>query len=150
MGLEPTTELVVDINDKNPDLGIEAAKKMLTDNGITDLSDENIFIAAACLDKGIMFLKGEAKVNGVRKGAKSAAAADGDAEGGYTVSVNGKKYGVQIEGNKAVVNGKSYDIDVYRRYRRKRLRFRWRRGQARESSHARSGAQTARCRRRRR
>ncbi len=111
MGLEPTDELVVDINDRNPALGIDAAKKMLTDNGITDLSDENIFIAAACLDKGIMFLKGEAKVNGVRKGAKSAAAA-GDSEGGYTVSVNGKKYGVQIEGNKAVVNGKTYDIDV--------------------------------------
>ncbi|MDC7222489.1 MAG: biotin/lipoyl-binding protein [Spirochaetales bacterium] len=114
MELEPTDEAVVDINDKNPELGIEAAKKMLTDNGITDLSEENIFIAAACLDKGIMFLKGEAKVNGVRKGAKNAAAAgdSADSEGGYTVSVNGKKYGVQIEGNKAVVNGKSYDIDV--------------------------------------
>ncbi len=112
MGLEPTTELVVDINDRNPDLGIEAAKKMLKDNGITDMSDENIFIAAACLDKGIMFLKGEAKVNGVRKGAKSAAASEGEAEGGYTVSVNGKKYGVKIEGSKAVVNGKTYDIDV--------------------------------------
>lgn len=112
MGMEPTTELVVDINDKNPALGIEAAKKMLTDNGIKDLSDENIFIAAACLDKGIMFLKGEAKINGVRKGAKSAAASGDDAQGGYTVSVNGKKYGVQIDGGKAVVNGKTYDIDV--------------------------------------
>ncbi|MDA3957308.1 biotin attachment protein, partial [Oceanispirochaeta sp.] len=53
IGLEPTTELVVDINDRNEKLGIEAAKKMLKENGITDLSDENIFIAAACQDKGI-------------------------------------------------------------------------------------------------
>ncbi|MDA3851308.1 MAG: biotin attachment protein [Spirochaetaceae bacterium] len=113
LGMEPTKETVLAINDRNPNLGIEAAKKMLTDNGITDLSDENIFIVAACQDKGIMFLKGEAKINGVRKGAKAAAAAGGEtAEGGYTVSVNGKKYGVKIEGGKAVDNGKSYDIDV--------------------------------------
>jgi len=112
MGLEPTTDTVLSINDKNENLGIEAAKKMLKDNGITDMSDENIFIAAACQDKGILFLKGDAKVNGVRKGAKAAAASGDAAEGEYTVSVNGKKYGVKLEGDKAVVNGKSYDIDV--------------------------------------
>ena len=31
---------------------------------------------------------------------------------GYTVSVNNKKYSVRIEGEKAVVNGKTYDISV--------------------------------------
>jgi len=112
LGLEPTTEPVLTINDKNDKLGIEAAKKLLKDNGITDMSDENIFIAAACQDKGILFLKGDAKVNGVRKGAKAAASAGDGAEGEYTVSVNGKKYGVKLEGDKAVVNGKSYDIGV--------------------------------------
>ncbi len=112
MGLEPTTELVVDINDKNENLGIEAAKKMLTDNGITDLSDENIFIAAACQDKGIMFLKGEAKVN-IRKDAKKAAASGGaTSTEGYTVTVNGKAYGVKLDGDKATVNGTSYDISI--------------------------------------
>ncbi len=112
MGLEPTTELVVDINDKNENLGIEAAKKMLTDNGITDLSDENIFIAAACQDKGIMFLKGEAKVN-IRKDAKKASAAGGAASSeGYTVTVNGKAYGVKLDGDKATVNGTTYDISI--------------------------------------
>ncbi len=39
-------------------------------NGITDLSEENIFIAATCLDKGIQFLKGEAKAN-VRRSSRS-------------------------------------------------------------------------------
>jgi pyruvate carboxylase subunit B len=107
MGLEPTTEKVVDINDKNPKLGIEAAKKLLTDNGITDLSDENIFIAAACQDKGIMFLKGEAKVNIRKEAKKSEAAAEG-----YTVTVNGKPYGVKIDGATATVNGVAYNIDV--------------------------------------
>jgi len=110
LGLEPTTEKVVDINDKNPNLGIEAAKKMLTDNGITDLSDENIFIAAACQDKGIMFLKGEAKTN-IRKNAKKAEAGAGSADG-YTVTLNGKKYAVKLEDGKATVNGKAYDMSI--------------------------------------
>ena len=109
MGLEPTTDLVVDINDKNDKLGIEAAKAMLKENNLP-VNDENVFIAAACQDKGIMFLKGEARTN-IRKVEKKAEGS-GDASGGYTVSVNGKKYGVKMEGGKAVVNGRTYDIDV--------------------------------------
>ncbi len=66
LGLEPTTLTPLEINDKNPKKGIPAAKKMLTDAGITDHSDENIFIAATCGEKGIAFLKGEATI-GVRK-----------------------------------------------------------------------------------
>jgi len=126
IGLEPTTRLVVDINDENPKLGVEAAKKLLRDNGISDLSDENIFIAAACLDKGIQFLKGEAKPN-VRKNVEepvetpaaappppaAAPQAPGlSASEGVTVTVNGKAYGVQLMGSQAVVNGFSYNIDV--------------------------------------
>ena len=114
LGLEPTTEMPVDINDRDPNKGIDAAKKMLTDAGITDQSEENIFIAAACKEKGIAYLKGEAVV-GVRKVTKKAdsgAAASATSEGGYTVSVNGKKYEVVVEGGKATVNGKAYDIDV--------------------------------------
>ncbi len=111
MGLEPTTKPVLEINDANPKLGIEAAKKMLTDAGITDLSEENIFIAAACGDKGIMFLKGEAKTN-VAKNKPAAAATGAGSADGYTVTVNGKAYGVKLDGDKAVVNGKSYDVAV--------------------------------------
>lgn len=114
LGLEPTTRLVVDINDENPKLGIEAAKKMLTENGITDHSEENIFIAAACLEKGIQFLKGEAKSN-VRKNlpeADSSPAPSASAAEGVTVTVNGRAYGVKIDGSKATVDGVSYDIDV--------------------------------------
>ncbi len=115
LGLEPTTEKPVDINDKDPNKGIDAAKKMLSDAGITDMSDENIFIAAACKEKGIAYLKGEATI-GVRKISKKAdngtAPTAGGGDGGYTVSVNGKKYEVVVEGGKATVNGKSYDINV--------------------------------------
>ena len=63
LGLQPTTKTVLELNDANPALGIEAAKKRLKDGGITDFSDENIFISACCEDKGILFLQGKAKVN---------------------------------------------------------------------------------------
>ncbi|MFO7937221.1 MAG: biotin/lipoyl-containing protein [Kiritimatiellia bacterium] len=109
--LEPTTEKTVDINGRDPSKGIDAAKKLLTDNGITDLCEENIFIAATCKDKGIQYLKGEAKI-GVRKGAQKAEKSGTGATDGYTVTVNGKSYGVELKGDKAVVNGKEYAVGV--------------------------------------
>ncbi len=111
--LEPTTRPVLEINDANPKKSVAAIKKQLTDAGITDLSDENIFITASCGQKGIDFLLGKAVVNGVRKNEpkKAEGAAKANAAG-YTVSVNGTSYAVEIKGDKATVNGKSYDISV--------------------------------------
>jgi pyruvate carboxylase subunit B len=114
MGLEPTTANPVDLNDANPDKGVDAAKKRLTDAGITDHCDENVFIASCCEQKGIDFLLGKAKINGVRKKSlmpKETAAAPGG-DGGYTVTVDGKKFAVDVKGDKATVNGKSYDIGI--------------------------------------
>ena len=116
-GLQPTTEKVVDINEKDPEKGIEAAKKRLEEAGLP-LTDENIFISCACkdgnVDKGIEFLlgKGQVSVNKVKTDAPKAQAA-ANASGEYTVNVNGKNYAVKLEGdNKATVNGKTYDINV--------------------------------------
>ena len=115
--LEPTTEKVVDINDRDPKKGVEAAKKMLEEASLP-LTDENIFIAAACKEKGILYLTGKAKVNGVRlksqekKAEPQAAAPAKSSSGEYTVTVNGKAYGVKLSGNAAVVNGVSYPISV--------------------------------------
>ena len=115
LGLEPTTEKVVDINEKDPEKGVEAAKARLVAAGL-ETTEENIFIAAACKDakedKGINFLLGKGVVS-VDKSAnkpKAVAAAKADA---YTVKLNGKAYAVKFDGdNKAVVNGKTYDISV--------------------------------------
>ncbi|MCF7863163.1 MAG: biotin/lipoyl-binding protein [Kiritimatiellales bacterium] len=114
LSLEPTTANPVDLNDANPKKGVAAAKARLTEAGITDHSDENVFIAACCEQKGIDFLLGKAKINGVRKGALTPAAPTSAAggDGGYTVSVNGKKFAIEVKGDKATVNGKSYDIGV--------------------------------------
>ena len=118
--LEPTTEKVVDINDRDPKKGVEAAKKMLEEASLP-ITDENIFIAAACKEKGILYLTGKAKVNGVRlkseekkKQAEAAAAAAPKkaSNGEYTVTVNGKAYGVKLGANSAVVNGVTYPISV--------------------------------------
>lgn len=104
--LEPTTKTVLEINDTNANLGIKAAEMALIKNDL-DISDENIFIAATCREKGITFLQGKA-VQNIRKIERRAAGA----EDGYTVTVNGKKYAVRFEGDKAMVNGKSYDVGV--------------------------------------
>ena len=119
--LEPTTEKCVDINDKDPNKGIAAAKKMLEDANLP-LTDENIFIAAACKEKGILYLTGNAKVNGVRlksemkkaEDAKKAAEAPKKAggNGSYTVSVNGRSYGVQLQNGTATVNGVAYPYTI--------------------------------------
>ena len=111
LGLEPTTEKVVDLNDKDPSKGIEAATKRLVDAGL-EVNDENIFISAACKDKGIMFLQGHGVI-GVRKNEakKESSTVAGGNE--YTVKVNGKNYAVKLDGDKkATVNGKAYDIAV--------------------------------------
>lgn len=64
--LEPTKEKCIDINDKDPKKGRKAAEEMLTKAGLP-ITDENVFIAASCKEKGILYLTGKAKVNGVRK-----------------------------------------------------------------------------------
>ena len=65
LGLQPTSRSPLEINDKDPKKGIQAARASLATAGIPD-TEENIFIAATCLEKGIAFLKGEGKI-GVRK-----------------------------------------------------------------------------------
>ncbi|WP_096348855.1 biotin/lipoyl-containing protein [Marispirochaeta aestuarii] len=111
LGLEPTEKKVLEINDADPKKGIPAARKMLQEAGIEE-TEENLFIAATCKEKGITYLKGEAK-SGVRKIDRSKPAEGGEAAaGGYTVKLEGKTFKVKLEGDKAVVNGKSYSVNV--------------------------------------
>ena len=60
MKMEPTDRKAVDINDDDPKKGIAAATALLKESDLP-LNDENIFIAATCKEKGITYLKGEAK-----------------------------------------------------------------------------------------
>ncbi|HHT6931654.1 biotin/lipoyl-containing protein [Campylobacter jejuni] len=93
LNLEPTTELAINIADKDESKSIAYTKTLLEKESI-ETSEENIFIAAACKEKGIAFLKGEAKVN-VRKLASIPKPMSVD-ENKFTVAVNGNKYHVEV------------------------------------------------------
>ena len=82
---------------------------MLTDAGLP-VTDENVFIAASCLEKGIAYLKDPAKAPlGIRLNEKPVAKST---SGACTVTLNGKPYGVEIKGDQAIVNGKPYAFSV--------------------------------------
>ena len=105
--LEPTKESPLAINDRNPNKQIAHFRDVLKQNNLPE-TDENIFIAAACGDKGITFLKGEAKV-GVRYKEKPAVKAT---SGNFDVTVDGKAYQASLDGDKVTVNGKTFNVSV--------------------------------------
>ncbi|EEL0594783.1 biotin attachment protein [Campylobacter coli] len=95
LNLEPTTELAIDIADKDETKSIAYVKSLLEKEGIA-VSEENIFIAAACKEKGIAYLKGEAKVNVRKNVSVPKQNSTGIDENKFTVSVNGNKYHVEV------------------------------------------------------
>lgn len=112
LNLEPTEKTVREINDADETKGLAVAKKMLADKGL-DATEENVFIAATCKEKGIAYLKGEAKL-GVRKNEAPAATpeAGGAATSGYTVTVNGNRYAIELGDDTATVNGNTYSVSL--------------------------------------
>ncbi|MDR2342195.1 MAG: biotin/lipoyl-binding protein, partial [Campylobacteraceae bacterium] len=113
LNLPVTTEDPVDIADKDITKTVLYTRHQLEEAGI-EATDENIFIVAACKEKGLAFLKGEAKVN-VRKHSVitpeepkkvSTPQSVKSSVGSYTVIVNGEKYDVQV------VEGEGTAIDV--------------------------------------
>jgi pyruvate carboxylase subunit B len=115
--LEPTTENAIDIADKDERKTIACWVERLEKEGVP-VTEENVFIAASCDEKGIAFLKGEGEVN-VRKlstmESETTEAKSGENKsmaGSYTVVVNGEKFEVQVaEGNAEIqvvaANGES-------------------------------------------
>ncbi len=103
--LDPTKENPLDIADKDVTKSIAAWKERLEIEGL-ETTEENIFIAAACDEKGIAFLKGDSPLN-VRKISEEKVEEKIEekgcskmADGNYTVVVDGKKFSVQVaEGN---------------------------------------------------
>ena len=114
LGLEPTTEAVVDINNRNPKLGIKYNTELLEKAGLP-VTEENIFIVAACGEKGLNFLKGDRPM-GIRYKEAAAPKSAGKSNGAYTATVNGKNVAVQLnaagDAYTATVNGKSFTVKV--------------------------------------
>ncbi len=113
LGLEPTDKPVVELNDANPKLGIAYNTELLKENGL-EVTEENIFIAAACGEKGINFLKGD-KPMGIRYKEAEKPAAKGGAKA-YTANVSGTNVVVEInaagDAYTAKVNGKSFEVKL--------------------------------------
>jgi len=104
--LQPTIENPLDIADRDEKKKISVWKQRLEIEDI-EATEENIFIAAACDEKGIAFLKGESPLN-VRKNSvceddKECSLGENkmaNSSGNYTVVVDGQKFNVTIaEGN---------------------------------------------------
>ena len=110
--LQPTSANPMDLNDANPAKGRAAAVAMLEANKLPT-TDENIFIAASCLEKGIAFLKGEGKI-GVRKNVRKEQKAEKPAARAkqLLVTINGNEYNVKLDKGTAVINGQNYAYDV--------------------------------------
>ena len=116
LNLEPTTENAIDLADKDETKSLAYWKKELEHIGI-ETTEENIFIAAACQEKGLAFLKGDGEVN-VRKKSDMPTQGNNDmSTGSYTVVVNGEKFSVQVaEGDANIevtaVNGETLQPSV--------------------------------------
>lgn len=112
LGLEPTTKHAVDIADADESKSVAYAQKILREQGI-EPSEENIFIALACKEKGIAFLKGEGRVMSRKKEdvAPAASYQSGISKNGkFDVKINGKIYNVEFAGQNVLVNGDRYDV----------------------------------------
>ena len=109
--LEKNSTPPIQLNDADPEKSIKRIKEKLRSQKIEE-TDENIFIVATCGEKGTKYLKGEGEV-GVRKNKEETTAlADPGSVGSYLVTVNGREHSMVIEGDKATVNGKVYEVTI--------------------------------------
>ncbi|MDL0088568.1 biotin/lipoyl-containing protein [Campylobacter gastrosuis] len=100
LNLEPTTKNAIDLADLDETKSLAYTQKILEKEQIP-VTDENLFIVAACKEKGVAFLKGEAKVN-VRKISQmpkdepKPQVQNSQNVGKYSVVVNGNRYNVEV------------------------------------------------------
>ncbi|QOY52932.1 biotin/lipoyl-containing protein [Candidatus Sulfurimonas baltica] len=117
LGLEPTTEKALDLANADETKSLANWINKLKEENL-EITEENIFIAAACQEKGIAFLKGEGELN-VRKisNMKKEKGSTDMGNGNYTVVVDGQKFSVQVaEGDADIqvtaVNGESAKVST--------------------------------------
>jgi len=125
MGLPPNTRPILELNDEDPAKGLAAAQRVLEAEGLP-LSEESIFIAATCKERGIAFLRGEGKVAVRKRTAEGEAPASpppgeiGDATAPYPVQyavrIEGRSHTVELRSaDEAVVDGRSFRVEVAQR-----------------------------------
>ncbi|ABB44537.1 Pyruvate carboxylase/oxaloacetate decarboxylase beta subunit [Sulfurimonas denitrificans DSM 1251] len=119
LGLAPTTEKALDLANADESKSLATWINRLKEENI-EITEENIFIAAACHDKGIAFLKGDGelsvrKISTMKKEEENKSQGSSSmGSGNYTVVVDGQKFSVQVaEGDVNIqvteVNGESVE-----------------------------------------
>ncbi|WP_148623449.1 biotin/lipoyl-containing protein [Aliarcobacter cryaerophilus] len=96
--LEPTKRNPLDIADEDPKKKVDVWRQRLEIEDI-EATEENIFIAAACDEKGIAFLKGSAPLNVRKNEKKDESKKIGEnkmSNGNYTVVVDGQRFNVSV------------------------------------------------------
>ena len=125
--MEPTTRPPLELNDEDSEKGVKRARQRLAAAEL-EVTDENIFIVAACGDKGLAFLQGDAEF-GVRKidtdvvptaaptpipaksvDAPSAAPAAPSGPVQYDITVDGKTHAVVVDGSQVQIGGKVFSV----------------------------------------
>ncbi len=104
--LEPTTKSPLDLADADETKSMNYWKKKLEEENI-EQTEENIFIAAACQDKGIAFLKGESPLMVRKINDKTNKGEENMSNGVYTVVVNGEKFDVVVSEGSDSINVES-------------------------------------------
>ncbi len=108
--LEPTKKTVLSVSDADPKKGRAYSEKLLKDAGLP-VTDENVFIAACCQEKGVAFLKNPAGApNGVTKNKPVADASKSPKD--CTVTINGETFAISLSDGAATVNGKKVEFSV--------------------------------------
>jgi len=97
LGLEPTTKNALELADEDDTKSLFSWINRLKEEDI-EITEENIFIAAACHDKGIEFLKGNAElhISKISQMEKDCKGSSNMGSGNYTVVVDGQKFSVQV------------------------------------------------------
>ncbi|MFO8034842.1 MAG: biotin/lipoyl-containing protein [Candidatus Bipolaricaulota bacterium] len=107
---EPCRVTPLELNDADPNKGVDAARNALEQHGLP-VTDENIFIVATCKEKGVAFLKGESKPR-LRKVEPEAEVPAAKAADSYTVRLDGRPFTVVLKGDRAVVDGREYALEI--------------------------------------
>ncbi len=105
LSLKLTKEDVHDLNDENPNLGIEYNKKLLEEKNL-EITDENIFISATCGDKGLAFLEGKSELGVRYTKDMEKVKVDTNSSEDKSVSKKSSKATVSIDGN-------VYEVTIY-------------------------------------
>ncbi len=112
LGLQPTHESPRQLCDRDDTKGIAAISQLLRRESLPE-TEENVFIVAMCKEKGLLFLKGQAKENVPRRTADQRRPAAGISGKTLTVTINNRSYGIEMSSASTVnVNGTAYSFNV--------------------------------------